>query len=46
MFGSWATKEKVEKAGLELRYGKKKRKQGKCGYFVEPAILNDSHSVR
>lgn len=38
--------EKVEDAGYEVRYGKKKGKQGRCGYFVEPDILNDPHSVR
>ena len=40
------TKEKVEMAGFELRHGKKKGKQGRYGYFVEPSILDDPYSVR
>jgi len=45
IFGSWATREKVEEAGVNVQYGRKKGKRGSFGYFVSPDILEDDHSA-
>lgn len=45
IFGSWATREKVEEAGLNVLYGRKKGKRGSFGHFVSPDILEDDHSA-
>jgi len=45
IFGSWATREEVEEAGVNVLYGRKKGKRGSFGYFVSPDILEDDHSA-
>jgi len=39
-FGDWATKEKVEEAGFEVRRGRKRGHGGSMGNFVTPRIMD------